>query len=218
MRTGFVNNVYDSCSNNFINELSQINQLVFTDTFTDADNTLLYQAVGYKHTSDSGHNWIPQTGFAPTNHARIHNNRLMPQSSLNVYRADFVMDNPNYEVEAVLDVLTNAGSIGVNARASSVANTFYNWRYSSNTWFLAKAVAGTQTTLATFSQTLTAGQTVTAKLLCNGSIIEGYVDNVLRASAIDTDITGAGSVGVRSVTAVTTTTGVHMDSITATLI
>jgi hypothetical protein len=187
--------------------------LVFTDTFTNVNTTTIIA-----HTSDSGYSWVAQNGFSPTNHARIHNNRLYPLSSLNVYRANFTMPTANCEVEAILSVLTNAGSIGVNARASSVANTFYNWRYSANTWILAKAVAGTQTTLATFSQTLTAGQTVTAKLVCNGSSIEGYVDGVLRASVTDTDITGAGSVGVRSVTAVTTTTGVHMDSITARLI
>lgn len=197
----------------FMYFFSNNKKIVFTDNFTDANNTTIIA-----HTSDSGYSWVAQSGFSPTNHARINNNKLYPLSSLNVYRANFTMLNPNYEVEAVLNVLTNAGSIGVTARASSSANTFYNWRYSANSWILAKAVNGTQTTLATFSQTLTAGQTVTAKIVCNGSTIQGYVDNILRASVTDTDITSAGSVGIRSVTAVTTTTGVHMDSIVALLI
>lgn len=202
----------DNVENNLKNNVP-VKQLVFVDNFTDVNNTTIIA-----HTSDSGYAWVAQNGFAPTNHARINSNKLYPLSSLNVYRANFTMPTPNYEVEAVLNVLTNAGSIGVNARASSVASTFYNWRYSANTWFLAKTVAGVQTTLATFSQTLTVGQIVTAKIVCNGSAIQGYVDGVLRASVTDTDITSAGSVGLRSVTAVTTTTGVHMDSIVARLI
>ena len=212
MRTGFVNNIYNSCQNSVTDTIGS-NSTVFIDNFTDTNDVNITE-----HISDSGYPWVAQTGFAPTQQAKIHNNKLYPRSSQNVYRANFVMTSANYEVEAVLDVITNAGSIGVNARASSVANTFYNFRYSANTWILAKAVSGTQTTLATFSQTLTAGQTVTAKIVCNGSTIEGYVDGVLRASVTDTDITSAGSVGIRSVTAVTPTTGVHMDSIVARLI
>lgn len=202
----------ENVQNNLKNNVP-VKQLVFTDNFTDADNTTIIA-----HTSDSGYAWVAQNGFSPTNHARINNNKLYPLSSLNVYRANFLMPSPNYEVEAVLNVITNTGSIGINARASSVSNTFYNWRYSSNSWILAKSVAGVQTNLATFSQTLTVGQIVRAKIVCNGTSIQGYVDGVLRASVTDTDITLAGSVGLRSVTAVTTTTGVHMDSITARLI
>jgi hypothetical protein len=187
---------------------------IFTDTFTDANNTTIIA-----HTSDSGYAWVAQTGYAPTVHARIINNRLMPQSPLNVYRADFVMPSPNYEVETIFYVFTNTGLMGVNARASSIADTYYTWRYSGGIgWALQKWVNGALTILATFSQTLIMGQVVVAKIVCNGSTIQGYVDGVLRASATDTVITEAGSVGIRVPFAVTSTTGMHMDSIKATVL
>jgi hypothetical protein len=192
---------------------STLSATILTDTFTDADNTDITA-----HTSDSGHSWVEQNGYSPSQQARVISNRLMPRSSLNVYRANLTMPNANYEVQAVLNVLSNTGSIGVTARASSTESTFYYWRYSSNQWALIERVAGTETTLGTFSQTLTAGQTVTVKIVCNGTTIAGWVDGVLRATATNSDITGAGSPGLRAPVSVTSTTGIHVDSVIARLI
>lgn len=84
---------------------------------------------------------------------------------------------------------------------------------------LLKRVAGVDTTLATFLQTLTAGQTVTAKIVCNGTTIEGWVDGVLRATVVDSGITDAGRPGLRMPnTGITSTTGIHVDSVVARLI
>lgn len=190
----------------------QSTSTIFTDTFTDADNTDIIA-----HTADTGQTWLAQTGFAPTNHARVVNNALMPRSSQNVYRANVTMPNANYEVEAVLSVLSNTGSVGVTARASATESTFYAWRYQSNSWVLLERVAGVDTTLVIFSQTLTAGQTVTAKIVCNGNTIEGWVDGVLRATVTNSSITAAGSPGLRTPVAVTSTTGIHVLSMTARL-
>jgi hypothetical protein len=196
-----------------IQTASTVSSIIFNDTFTNADNTLITA-----HTSNSGHSWVAQNGYAPTNHARIIANRLMPQSSINVYRANVTMSNANYEVEAILNVLSNTGSVGVTARASATESSFYAWRYSSNVWALIERVAGVDTTLATFNQTLTAGQTVTAKIVCNGTKIDGWIDGVLRATVNNSDITEAGSPGIRCPVAVTSTTGIHLDSMTARLI
>jgi hypothetical protein len=211
VRASFVNNVGNFSSISSVSTTAPT--VVFNDTFTNTNSTIITA-----HTSDSGYAWVAQTGFAPTINARINNNKLYPLSSLNVYRANFTMPSPNYEVEAVLNVLTNTGFMGINARASSIANTFYCLRYTTNQWALQKSVAGVITTLATFSQTLTAGQTLTIKLVCNGSTIQGYIDGELKLTATDTDITSAGSVGIRMPFAVTTTTGVHIDSIVARVI
>lgn len=196
-----------------VQTVSTLSATILTDTFTDVDDTDITS-----HTSDSGHSWVAQNGYSPTQQARVVSNRLMPRSSLNVYRANVTMPNANYEVEAVLSVLSNTGSVGVTARASATESTFYAWRYQSNVWVLLERVAGVDTTLQTFSQTLTAGQTVTAKIVCNGTTIEGYVDGVLRATVTNSDITSAGSPGLRTPVAVTSTTGVHVDSVIARLI
>jgi hypothetical protein len=83
---------------------------------------------------------------------------------------------------------------------------------------LIESINGTLTTLATFNQTLTVGQIVDVKILCRDDLIQGYVDGVLRASVTNSDITEAGSPGIRAPLGVTTTTGIHIDSITARLI
>lgn len=179
------------------------------DGFNNANGTTL----NTHRLSESGYLWITQAGTTITTHGQINNNRFYPLSVNNVYQLNYEMQTANYEVEATFVCLSNTGNIGITARASSSVNTYYAWIYNSNTFSLIKVVAGTLTTLATFPQTLSVNQSVKATLRCYGAIITGLIDGVVRAVVTDTDITSAGRIGIRAVSAVTTTTGVHIENI-----
>lgn len=201
----------DMMTSLFGNTIDTPDIVIYTDDFTDTDNTTILT-----HTSNSGFGWVAQSGFTPTAQAFVFNNAIVPSSTLNVYRANFVMPSADYEVESVFRVITNTGFAGLTARASATANTFYTFSYLNNQWLLRKSVAGTVTTIGTaFNQVLTAGQNVTVKLVVIGDMIQGWIDGILRSFAYDTSITEAGSFGLRMPQAVTTTTGIHVDSITA---
>lgn len=189
--------------------------VVITDNFTDTDGVLITA-----HTSDTGQGYVRQAGVtAPVNDALIFSNRLYSRSVNGIYRANFVMPTPNYDVEAVIDVITRVGIVGVTARASNTQRTYYTWRHQdSGNWQLQKYINGTLTVLSTFSQILSAGQTVNFKIVCRGTTIEGWVDGVLRASVTDTDIMEAGSAGLNMGWAVTETTGFHLNSAVARIV
>lgn len=187
---------------------------LFTDIFTDADNTSILS-----HTANTGQAWVRQAGFAGiTNDAQIFNNKLYaPQSS--VYRANFIMPSPNYEVEADISVVTNVGLMGVTARASNTQRTYYSWTYRDvGQWTLSKQINGTGTTLVTHTQAIGTGNMVRAKLVCRGSTLEGWINGDLKVSWEDTSITNAGSPGLNPVWGVTETTGFRIDNMVARLV
>lgn len=188
--------------------------VVLTDNFTDTDGVLITA-----HTSDTGQGYVRQAGFVGiVNDAQISNNKLYaPQSS--VYRANFIMPSPDCEVEADISVVTNVGFIGITARASNTQRTYYSWTYrDTSEWTLSKRVNSTNTNLVTHIQAIGTGNTVTAKLVCRGSTIEGWINGVLRASIVDTDITNAGSAGLNMVWGVTPTTGFRIDNLIARIV
>jgi hypothetical protein len=193
-----------------------VTSIILTDNFTDTDGVLITA-----HTSDTLQGYVRQAGVtAPANDAEIFNNRVFGRSPNGVYRANFTMPSPDYEVEAVVNVLSNTGILGITARASSANREYYVWRYrdGGGGFTLRKWVNGTETVLFTFAQVLIAGQTVTLKIVCRGNVIEGFVNGVKRASVVDSDIVLAGSVGLSPNWGVTTTTGLHIDSIVARIV
>jgi hypothetical protein len=209
-------NAYGSGDYSNIETTTTLSNVILTDNFTDTDGVLITA-----HTSDTGQGYVRQAGVpAPADDAEIFNNKIFGRSPNGAYRANFVMPSPDYEVEAVVNVLSNTGILGVTARASSANRTYYVWQYrdGGDGFSLRKFVNGTSTPLVTFAQVLIAGQTVTLKIVCNGNVIKGFVNGVERASVVDNDITSAGSAGLSLVWGVTTTTGLHVDSLVARLL
>ncbi|MFZ5666977.1 MAG: glycoside hydrolase family 16 protein [Pseudomonadota bacterium] len=128
--------------------------------------------------------------------------------------------NANYYVEAdllVKSVLGGGPSISVNGRMDASALTFYGIRYTGTAFILYKSVAGTLTTLATYTATQATGVLATVRLEMNGDQISGLVDGVLRMGPVtDADITAAGRVGTRMYgNNATPTTGQHLEGMRA---
>lgn len=131
----------------------------------------------------------------------------------------------DYYVEAdllVKTVVAGGVSASVNGRMDSAALTFYGIRYTGTAFILYKSVAGTLTTLATYTATQSTGVLATIRLEMLGDQISGYVDGILRMGPVtDTAITAAGRVGTRMFgnntggNNTTATTGQHFEAIRA---
>lgn len=192
------------------------------DTFTGANGGLLSA-----HTPDSGGSWTQQTGYA-TGVYTVQTNRIFagPTGGNAVYQASGSPATPDYEVTATIRIVSAANvDIGVIGRAAAAAQTFYITLVkrvaSGPTWTieLYKCVAGSFTTLGSFPTIAapTVGTDHTLKLSMVGSAIAAYWDGVLTsAAATDTAITAAGKAGIYSDLLSTTSTGFHIDTITAT--
>lgn len=116
----------------------------------------------------------------------------------------------DYIVSCRYRYLSNTGAVGIAGRIQSGAATCYYAYHNSGQWVLAKLSAGTPTTINTSSQTLTAGNDYLVELSMVGSAISLAINGVTATSGTDSSITAAGSAGVRSAAAVTTTTGKHI--------
>jgi lysophospholipase L1-like esterase len=185
------------------------------DTFTDTDGVLITA-----HTPDSGLAYYSQPAFTASPHCSIAANRLAGTSASGVYQNyQTPRFGANYYVEAKLDFLStiSGDNVGVIARASPSAQTFYaaRWGQSTSSFGLFKSVAGVLTQLGSNSvATFTSGSRV-MRLTCQGSTISLSVDGVTLVSVTDTDITAQGFAGVRNLALQTTTTGIHIDRLTA---
>lgn len=168
---------------------------VFSDTFTDTNGTLLQS-----HTPTIGTSWVKHSGSGSED-ATISSNQLatpiLAGASL-LYYANGTPGNANYSTQATMTITANSGG-GVTARHSSSATTFYLARYlkSAGQWQLFKFVAGTATSLGTYSESITNGTQKVCKLTCSGSTITVTIDGTLRITATDSAITAAGFGGVR---------------------
>lgn len=189
------------------------------DTFTDTDTTVLTS-----HTGETGATWTRQTGENASGQFTVRTNRIYCSTAQAVLQASGAPATPNYDVTATIRVVSTVTSIiGVVGRASTSARTyylaFYNRVTSGGAWSvgLQRMLAGTASTLVENSITsFTAGTTHTLLLRMVGDQISVYSDGVLVVGPVtDANITTAGKGGVWSNTAVTTTTGHHIDTITA---
>lgn len=189
------------------------------DTFTDAENTLVQN-----HTGEIGATWTKHSGSGTD--AKVTNaNRVIASASDQraIYYASGVPANAEYDVEGSIRAVTNDGideDISVAGRMSTTATTFYfaeNNPLGTDAWYLYKVVSGTFTSLGSYAQTLTAGNSYTVKLEIRDAAKKVYVDTVERISSTDNAITAAGRAGFylwRDLVA-SNTTGFHLDSITA---
>jgi len=191
------------------------------DTFTDASNTEITS-----HTGETGATWTLQSGYSPASPSKIDASGRLYSVANGAYRASGVPSSADYYVEATLFKITSLTNdyIGVLARAQPTANTFYmaRWNQPSSRWELYKVLAGTGTLLGSQAGTFTVGQSKILRLTVNGSDLQVAVDGVTviggaSSPIADSSITAAGAAGVRSSTTASqsATTGVHIDSVTA---
>lgn len=181
-----------------------------SDNFTGTDGTLLSA-----HTPSGGGSWSDGTGAAEEFEIS-NNNRLKTTSSdLRFAKHSGTPASAEYDVLATFVVVsvTANSTMGICGRIAAAANTCYFARYnhSSTQWQLFKVVSGTATQLATYSQSLSAGNTLAIKLELRDAAKKFYIDGVERLSSADNVITAAGQAGVRAGGTGSNTTGQHLD-------
>ena len=138
-------------------------------------------------------------------------------------RAKVDPSTANYAVTVDYCLFTNLPSLrfGPTIRHQS-ADTYYGVYYQDGELVLIKRIAGVDTVLSTWTGALSYGSGSTPsvyqlRLEANGSAIGAYIDDELRVSATDGDITATGRPGIqgRAVTA-NAYTGIHIDNYTVT--
>lgn len=133
-----------------------------------------------------------------------------------------VPSNANYFVEADFYLMSAiAVNLGIAARMDTTNDTMYYCRLNGGTtWELRRWVNGTHGLLGTSTNQIPAiSGFKRGRLVVNGDQISFYVNDVLEIGPItDTNISGAGRVGIRSAGASSATTGVHLDNIVAGLL
>ncbi len=190
----------------------------FGDEFTDTAGTLLESHTSTNATVDGATlGW--QKHPTSVGSAKISDaNRVRADSltQIALYFAGAATVAADYDVQADLyrvDASTAAIS-GVVGRYDTTADTGYVARYDASSGFyaLVKRVAGTNTTLGTFTAGFAVGSTHTIKLRMVGTQISLYVDDTLRVGPItDSSVAAANSAGIRAVVG-TDTTGIHLDN------
>jgi hypothetical protein len=190
---------------------------ISADELDDSAGTILSN-----HTGQLGASWTESSGQARVA-VFTNENRLRKETGDGAaqYYTSAIPSSANYLVEADVHVksLLASDAIGVTGRMSTSTDTFYFARYlvDSGYWQLLRVVDGTSTSLGTYAQTLSSGQTYRLTLDMNGSTIRVLVDGVQRISATDANITAAGRGGIRlgignSTAQSTNTAGLHLDN------
>lgn len=187
-----------------------------SDTFTDADATLLTA-----HTGEAGAVWTLHTGNG--NRLTTSGNRLACASTGYEVVMAYASGAPagaEYDVEAVFRY---AGALpldaydGVCGRFVAADGDHYRVVYetfSSNLrWKLLKRSGGTDTSLGTYSQTLAADTDYAVKLEIRDAAKKVYVGGVERISSTDNAEAAAGGVAVY---AFSSGDGTRLDTLAAT--
>jgi hypothetical protein len=182
------------------------------DTFTGTNGTNL-QA----HTGETGATWTVHPSY--TGPSKIQTNRVQGNGLVTAYYASGSPAGADYDVTAIVRQVTSFATAGPCGRMDTTADTHYGVRLTVVGGVpvaqLYKMVAGVITGLgSTFAVTNTNGTDTTLMLRMRGSTISMFVNGTQRESVTDTDISAAGKAGVR-LGASTTTTGFHIDSISA---
>lgn len=186
-----------------------------SDSCTDTPATALAS-----HTGETGATWTIHPSFGTSNVVISDANRARGNfSGTNVYYASGSPAGGEYDVAAdvILKSDDNSATAGIAGRVNTAANTMYFVRYNTNgnVWELFKSVAGTATSLGTFSQTLTVDQVYRVLLQIRDATKKVFVDGVERISSADNAITAAGKAGIRCNNSSGNTTGVHIDNFSA---
>lgn len=205
------------------------------DTMTGPDGQVLGDIVsGSAHIGECASDWMPHPAFVTTHNSQwaISSNRayalnaprcLVPCGSRPA-TADYDMVGVFFVRSAAGFSARISGRIDFDAPEGSApppespvtgTDTMYTAGYDADTqlWRLHKRVAGVETQLGTpWTEVLVAGDTRTAILRMRGNQIQVLVEGVVRISATDSSIAGAGRGGTMAMQAVTSTTGVHLES------
>lgn len=152
-------------------------------------------------TPEVGGSWVRHPSYTTTATILAAEGRLRGGSSSadSRYINNAAPPSADYEVRATCRVTSTSSNnrAGVLARYDASANTGYALWSDRSTWTLARFDAGTQTTLATFAQTLTSNVDYAVRLAVFGSTIEVIVDGVSILLVQDAaPITAAGRAGV----------------------
>jgi hypothetical protein len=171
------------------------------DSFTESSDVTLAN-----HTGETGATWTEHPSHSTGLRILAADDYVKPATTGNsaaIYYASGTPGAAEYTVTAsisILDSVSKNGAIGVAGRMDTSANTMYFARHSAGTtnqWQLLKIVAGTSTSLGTYSQTLTVSQAYEMTFDITDSAKRLLVDGVERISHADNVITGAGKAGLR---------------------
>jgi lysophospholipase L1-like esterase len=180
------------------------------DTFTDAADTPLAS-----HTGETNAAWTVKLGDARISNA----NRLRGQT--NTTHSYYCSGRPasaDYYVEAVLYVASSTSGFrcGVLGRYYPPTNSGYSAQYENWGGAARWELASNGVVIGSYAQALTIGQSYTLRLDMVGSTIRVLIDGVERISVTNTEQTLRYRAGITMFGVMTNTTGIHIDSITAT--
>jgi hypothetical protein len=182
-----------------------------SDTFTESSDTNLDSHVG-----ETGATWA---SFGPSATVDAAKDIIYGTLGYGVRYASGTPASADYSVTCVIEVpsggtnsLRNSGPAG---RVSTSVQTGYFFRLSASDWQLYKVVSGSFTSLGSWTDSISAPATRTAKLELSGSTITGYVDGTSRVSVTDTSITAAGKAGIWIDGDASSTSGAFISSISA---
>lgn len=185
------------------------------DSFTDGSGVALAS-----HTGETGATWTEHPVFTSGAMVISNANRARAATIPTCYYASGSPAGADYDVTADFDCISAGASerFGIAARMDTTADTMYVVRYNRGTaaWEFLKVVAGSSTTLDSWSDTPTAGQSraVVFHVRDAGHTVD--IDGVQRLASADNAITAAGKVGIRASSGnATNSTLMHLDSISA---
>lgn len=186
--------------------------MFLNDTFTDAAGTDLAA-----HTGELGATWTEHPSYTAGAVIVSDANRVRSNAAGDgCYLASGQPAGSSFDVEALVHIASDSHG-GFVFCADDAANTMYVVRRSSSLgrWILDRLQAGSASNLDFVAAGVTAGQSYLVRVEKRGSSIKVFIDDVEQMSAVDSTLP-TGQIGVRLATATTNTTGVHIDSLTAT--
>ena len=176
------------------------------DTFTGSNGTSLTA-----HTGEHGAAWSNHPSY--TGAAVLTGNGTVRanQTGFSEFYASGVPADANYSVEGVLDIQSAIGSqfVAICARLSTSSHAAYFLYNFNGDWALQNASGN----IATWTAAAADGDRL--RVSCNGSAIQGWINNVLRLSGTDSTITAAGRAGLFFSGNATNSTGMHLNSVYA---
>lgn len=167
------------------------------DNFIDTNGVLLQN-----HTGETGASWTKHPAVAYPLDMQIESNRaesINTATGAGAYFASGVPPSANYKVRSAFYIEADAGYIYVAGRMHTTDDTMYflEYEHGTNQWNWKKRVAGVTTSLASYAQVLTVGQSYPFEIYFIGNTAIVEIEGVERMRVHDTDITAAGRVGVR---------------------
>lgn len=187
-----------------------------TDTFTGSAGTTLQT-----HTGELGATWTKHPAAAQ-DMVLTNANKLRGSSTGNygLYYASAVPPSSEYAVSCtVTQVSLLSNPTGICARLDTAAQTCYYAQYGGSgalgLFELRKVVAGVETSLGQYVQTLGDGNSVTMTLQVYDRAKKLLINGITRVTSSDNTITATGRVGVKGKSQNNNTTGTHIDDLSA---